>query len=83
MCHRRRAPHTEKHGTTQGQEAQEGRVKVSLIFFHSCQLTPSILDRDDNQDVYKSTARWIPRGINLYEDLQDVFRVGMHIQYGR
>ena len=73
---------TKKHGTTQGQEAQEGRDEVSFILFHSCQLTPSILDRRDDQDVYKSAARWISRGIDLYKDLQDVFRISMRIQYG-
>ena len=56
---------------------------MSDILFHSCQLTPSLVDRRDDQDIYKSAARWIPRGIDLYEDLHDVFRVGMRIQYGR
>ncbi|ETW85813.1 hypothetical protein HETIRDRAFT_448800 [Heterobasidion irregulare TC 32-1] len=29
----------------------------------------------DDQDIYKSAARWISRGITLYNDLHDVFRV--------
>ncbi|ETW75358.1 hypothetical protein HETIRDRAFT_430760 [Heterobasidion irregulare TC 32-1] len=33
--------------------------------------------RRDNQDVYKSAACWISRGITLYDDLHDVFYVGM------
>lgn len=80
MCHRRCTPCTEKHGATEGQE--EGRDKVSQGFFHTCQLTFSFIDRRDDQDVYKSAARWISRGITLYDDLHDVFRVGMRIQLG-
>ena len=82
--HKRRIEEVDGPANDKRSTGKRAKIQNKSVSFNPQLVLTFFSIRPDDYKVYKSAARWICRGITLYDDVQDVFRVvGLMLQKSR